>query len=89
MTSYLRQQSFSLNSSIRRGDVMIKNSWMLEQHKKDFFRKDTPDFFRNLSIYDALYEEARELGIFPLKNPMEGLERKIFIAKVLNVSRTA
>ena len=34
-----------------------------------------------------MYEEARALNIFPLKDPLEGLEEKIRFVKVLNVSK--
>jgi hypothetical protein len=45
-------------------------------------------FRRNLKIYESLYDEARLLGIFPLKNPLEGIELDIQLAKALNARRT-
>jgi len=42
-----------------------------------------------MKIYEALYEEARLLGIFPLKNPLDGIESDILLARVLNVRKTA
>ena len=67
---------------------MIKNTKMLEEFEKQYLRNEAPDFFRNLRIYEGLYEEACILGIFPLKDPLEGLDIKIYTAKVLNVSGT-
>jgi hypothetical protein len=32
-----------------------------------------------------LYEEARSLGIFPLKEPLDGIESDIHLARRLNV----
>jgi hypothetical protein len=33
---------------------------------------------------DALYKEAVTLGIIPLKNPLDGIEVDLKIAKVIN-----
>ena len=50
-------------------------------------RESAVDFSQNLRIFEALYREACALGIFPLKNPLEGLQAKMDLAKALNVSR--
>ena len=68
---------------------MIKNRALLEKFEKEYMKKEPPDFFINLKIFEAMYEEAHFFGIFPLKNPTEGLEEKIRFAKVLNVSKIA
>ncbi|HLP59218.1 MAG TPA: hypothetical protein VK186_10330 [Candidatus Deferrimicrobium sp.] len=39
---------------------------------------------RNLGIYEALWQEAVELDIFPLKDPFDGVEDDIHLAKMLN-----
>jgi hypothetical protein len=44
------------------------------------------DFIRNLQLLDGMYELARALGVFPLVNPLEGLETDVRVAKALNVS---
>ena len=67
---------------------MIKNSRLLEQFENNYLRSETPDYSRNLRFYEAMYEEARALGIFPLKDPLERLEEKISLAKAMNVSGT-
>ena len=64
---------------------MIKDTRLIEEFKKNYLKKEQPDFFRNLRIFEALYEEARALNIFPLKDPMEGLEEKILFLKALHV----
>ena len=46
------------------------------------------DFQRNLRLLDAMYEHARALGVFPLADPLEGLETDIQVAKALNVQTT-
>ena len=65
---------------------MIKNPKMLEAFEKECNEKEKPDFVSNLRIFEAMYEEARSFGVFPLKEPTEGLEDKIRFARMLNVS---
>jgi hypothetical protein len=47
-------------------------------------RKEPIDFQKNFQIITALFEEAKLLGVFPLKNPLEGIEIDIKYAKVIN-----
>ena len=56
------------------------------------FRKCEMEILRNeklgikkkFKIVEALYNEAVALGVFPLKDSLEGLEVDIRIAKVIN-----
>ncbi len=50
----------------------------------DFLKKDKVDIVRNFRIEEALYREAKTLGIIPLKNPLDGIEVDLKIAKVVN-----
>jgi hypothetical protein len=68
---------------------MIRDCRRLKEWEIEYQRQERPDFFRNLQLYEALYSEARSLGLFPLRDPLEGLQVKIRMAKVLNVSTTA
>lgn len=68
---------------------MIKDTKLWEQWEKEYRRKQKPDLVRNLEIYDALYEEARLLGVLPACDPLEGIETKIELARALNVSGPA
>lgn len=65
---------------------MIDRPDLIEAFERNQIRATPPDYFRNLSLYEALYEEAKALGYFPLKDPLEGIEVDIRLAKVLNVS---
>lgn len=65
---------------------MVKRPDLLEAFERAQIWNTPPDYFRNLRIFEALYEEAKALGHFPLKDPLEGLEMDIRLAKVLNVS---
>jgi len=51
--------------------------------EKELLRKERVDVRKNFRIIDALYREAVALGTFPLKDPIEGLEVDIRVARVI------
>lgn len=63
---------------------MIRNKEYLEEFEKQVLMDETLDLERSLEIYEALWREAVELGIFPLKDPLDGVEDDIHLAKMLN-----
>jgi hypothetical protein len=63
---------------------MIKNCEALLTFENDLIRESKPDILKNFRLVDAMYDEAVALGIFPLKDPLDGLEIDIKIAKVVN-----
>jgi hypothetical protein len=63
---------------------MIKNCETLLTFENDLIRESKPDILKNFRLVDAMYDEAVALGIFPLKDPLDGLEIDIKIAKVVN-----
>jgi len=68
---------------------MISNSKKFRQFEKRYLKNQKTDIFENFRIVEALLAEARALGVFPLKNPLEGLEVDLKIARVVNnVSKT-
>ncbi len=46
------------------------------------------DFQMNLQIFDQLYDLACKLGVFPLADPLEGIETHARVARILNGGRT-
>lgn len=60
---------------------MIRNRKVLEKFEQDLARRERSSLKKNLEIVDALYQEAVALGVFPLKNPLEGIEIDIKFAK--------
>jgi hypothetical protein len=53
-------------------------------------RREKVDVKRNFKIVEALYREAVALGVIPLKDPLDGLDVDLRIAKVINsVSKTS
>jgi hypothetical protein len=67
------------------GSPVIKNHVLLREFEESQLRKEAPDYHRNLKVFEALYQEARLLGIFPLKNPLDGIEVDVHLARVINV----
>ncbi len=67
---------------------MIKDRAAWEQWETDYVRRTPVDIAHNFRIVEALYQEARALGIFPLADPLQGLEDKIRLVKAIHASAT-
>ena len=63
---------------------MISNREELLKFERDLVRKSKVNIAQNFCILDALYREAVALHAIPVKDPLEGLEVDIKIAKVIN-----
>ncbi len=63
---------------------MIRDLEYWEEFERELERNTPVDIAENFRLYEAMYEEARMLGIFPLKNPLEGIEDDIRLARILN-----
>jgi len=63
---------------------VVINSEKLRSFEDERIRSEKVDVEQNLRILDALYEEALMLGALPLKDPLEGIEVKIRVAKAVN-----
>jgi hypothetical protein len=65
-------------------------SRLFRKFEIELAQKEQVDIRRNFRIVESLYEEAVALGALPLKDPLEGLEVDIRIARAINrVSKTA
>ncbi|HUL30063.1 MAG TPA: helix-turn-helix transcriptional regulator [Thermodesulfobacteriota bacterium] len=56
----------------------------LLEFETNLLRKEKVDYGRNLRIVEALYREAVALGAFPLRNPLDGIDVDLRIAKAIN-----
>jgi hypothetical protein len=63
--------------------ILARALW--EEWEARYVASQPPDFHRNLQLLEGMYELARTLGVFPLTDPLAGLETDIRVAKVLNV----
>lgn len=66
---------------------MIINPEKFEQFERELIRSRKADYKENLRIFEALYREATSLGVLPLKDPLEGLDVDISMARVINSVR--
>lgn len=64
---------------------MIRERALLEQWERERMRREAPDYLRNLCLFEALYEEARMLGVLPPRDRLEGLEEDSRLARALNM----
>ncbi len=63
---------------------MIKNAKLLAKFEDGQLRKERLSYAQALKIFEAMWEEAVNLGVLPLKNPLEDIETDIELARVLN-----
>jgi hypothetical protein len=63
---------------------MVKNPEMFQRFEDEWIAGRKADFAENLRILDGMYEFARKLGQFSRANPLEGIEKNIRIARMLN-----
>jgi hypothetical protein len=68
---------------------MIRNRKILEEFEISLARQEAVDYRRNLDIYEALHQEARLLGVFPLRNPLDGIEVDLHLARVIHARTPA
>lgn len=64
--------------------TMVKNAKKLQAFEASRIIAEKVDVEQNLRILDALYEEAVMLGALPPKDPLDGIEVQIRIAKAVN-----
>lgn len=65
-------------------NYMMQNYEKIRDFEKKLLKKPNRDLAQKYAILEAMYQEAVMFGIFPLKNPMEGVETDIKIAKAVN-----
>lgn len=63
---------------------MIKNSKILEEFEREEIKKEKTNYFKSLKIFEALWNEGVNLGVLPLRDPLDDIETDIRIARILN-----
>lgn len=63
---------------------MIGDREKLRKFENDRIANRPPDPAENFRIAQALYEEAVALGVFPMKDPLDGIDVDIRIARAVN-----
>ncbi len=62
---------------------MVKNKRILKQFESKKIKRKL-SYVQKLKIFDEMYKHAVASGQFPRKNPLEGINVKIKIAKAVN-----
>jgi hypothetical protein len=57
---------------------------MWEAWEREYGKREPWSYEENLRIDEMSYAEAVRVGALPPKNPLEGIEHKIRVARVLN-----
>jgi hypothetical protein len=68
---------------------MIRRTPELEAFERQRLRTAYADPLRCLKLYDSMLSFARSIGAFPKKDPLEGIETRIYCARILNDRRVA
>lgn len=63
---------------------MIKNPELLKKFEDSFIRDEALSFHQAVKLFTAMWNEGVKLGVLPPKEPLEGIEIDIRIARVLN-----
>ncbi len=63
---------------------MIKDPELWKKFEDEFIRKDNLSIDAKFNLLEAMFEEARALGVWESEDPLEGIEVKIKIARILN-----
>lgn len=63
---------------------MVKNRRLLEKFEITFLQNYQEDIEKKFKIFSEMYKFAREMKVFPLKNPLEGIEVDIRLARLIN-----
>jgi len=64
---------------------MIRNQKLLEKFETKLISSQKSSYEENLKIFESMWNFACELKVFPPKNPMEGIEKDIKLARILNL----
>lgn len=64
---------------------MIRNPHLVEAFERELARRERPDYRRNLAVYEAMYAEAVRFGVLPPRDPLDGIDVDVRLARALNV----
>ena len=67
---------------------MRKRHPRVDAFEDEMARSSPPDVAANRRLFEAMYRHAVSLGVFPLRDPLEGIDVDVRLAKALNVRTT-
>jgi len=63
---------------------LIRNPRILNNLERKVMKEEKLSFSEALAIFEAMWKEGMTLGVIPPKDPLEGIETDIRIARILN-----
>ena len=63
---------------------MIRDEKRWRQFERELTRRQDLTIEQKYKILNAMLREAIDLGVFPPKDPLEGIETKIKVARIIN-----
>lgn len=63
---------------------MVRDAKLLARFEDEQLRKERLTYAQSLKIFEAMWKEAVGLGVFPLRDLLEGIETDIELARILN-----
>ncbi|MEK7449231.1 MAG: hypothetical protein AAB019_07075 [Planctomycetota bacterium] len=63
---------------------MIKDTNLLNEFEQAYLKSEKLTYEQALKLFESLWQEAKALGVIPLKEPLEGIETDIRLARILN-----
>ena len=63
---------------------MIKDGELLRKFEDDLIASSPLSYEAAMNLLESMYREAIALGVYPPADPLEGIEEKIELARVLH-----
>jgi len=63
---------------------MVLNKKLLARFEKTQLKRERITYLQALKLTESLWQEGITLGVLPPKNPLDGIETDIRIARILN-----
>jgi hypothetical protein len=63
---------------------MVRDATLLEKFNREQIKQEKSDYLESLKLFEAMWQWGTALGVLPLKDPLEGIEVDIRIARILN-----
>lgn len=66
---------------------MVKNPEILKEFEDNYTREYSASISERFKIFDEMMQYAIKMGAFPRKDPLEGIETVIELARILHCGR--
>jgi hypothetical protein len=63
---------------------MIKDPELPTEFERECLRQERTDYFSSLHLFEEMWKEGVFLGVLPPKDPLEGIEADLRIARIVN-----